>query len=845
MQPTQREAKTCSVSCLPRFALMAVAEVLLHGRFTVLKLWLGVGLFLSGWLHIGHSQQHKHSEVVIPLRLTGTGKGMKTPGWLSYSLHIEGQRHIIHMKVRKLLSFRHFPVFTYTDKGAPHEDQPFIQDDCHYQGYVEGQPESTVALSSCFGGLQGMLQINGILYEIKPKKFSTTHEHLIHRRHYIETEFQSTEWQSAEEIAEQLGFQDSKNRPLMQENYEGMWTHRWNLEYAVVQDHPRFLFRNGNVTQMIQDALVVMNELNSVFDKIDVFIALVGLEIWNEQNLLPNYTSMSRILNDFCNWKMMNLDARMPHDIAHIWVYYKTWLNADSKAGSVCKQNSCSATKFLLDEDLLDFVLIVAHEIGHNLNFPHDTGKCTCGRPTCVMSPTDRVTEAFSNCSINSLLIIMQQTTCMRNTPHRAKYICGDGMVDGNEQCDCGTYKQCEQDACCFTNCTLKPGAVCASGLCCKDCQFREIGEMCRKQENECDLPEWCNGTSAECPEDVYIRNGQTCMGTSHCYNKSCPSRERQCKQIFGEEATNAKQVCYSEMNTRGDRFGNCGNDTVSYTACDTTDVMCGRIQCDTVKTISMNEDHTSVHWININGTSCWGTDYHFGMTIADTGDVKDGTECDVNSICVNRKCTFVLPPVYTCSPKFCHEHGVCNSKDHCHCDSKWDPPTCEEEGIGGSIDSGPPGKKRKRKKQKRSALYIWLLILLILLLLLLLCMLCFLCKKKKKSSEEKEKTAPPPEGTPGAAPPPPETPGAEAPPPETPGAAPPPAETPGAAPPPAETTGAAPPPAETPGAAPPPTETPGAAPPPAETPGAAAPPPGEPGAGPPPEGAQSVSAPP
>ncbi|XP_062069120.1 disintegrin and metalloproteinase domain-containing protein 20-like [Lepus europaeus] len=773
---------------------MAVAEVLLHGRFTVLKLWLGVGLFLSGWLHIGHSQQHKHSEVVIPLRLTGTGKGMKTPGWLSYSLHIEGQRHIIHMKVRKLLASRHFPVFTYTDEGALHEDQPFIQDDCHYQGYVEGQPESTVALSSCFGGLQGMLQINGIVYEIKPIKFSTTHEHLIHRRHYNETEFQSTEWQSAEEIAEQLGFQDSKNRPLMQESYEWTWTHRWNVEYAVIQDHPRFLFRNGNITWMIQDAFVVMNEVNSIYSKIDVFIALVGLEIWNEENYLSNYTDITRILNDFCDWKMAYLDGRMPNDVAHIWVYFQSHQTAGSKIGSVCKQNSCGAVNFLLDDNLFEFVLLVAHEMGHNLNMYHDYGTCTCGAPTCIMSEGVALSEVFSNCSIHNFFIIVQRTTCMRDTPNRARYICGDGLIDGNEQCDCGTYKQCEKDACCFANCTLKPGAVCASGLCCKDCQFREIGELCREQENECDLPEWCNGTSQECPEDVYVRNGQTCMETSQCYNKICPSREMQCKQIFGEEAMNAKELCYSEMNTRGDRFGNCGNDTVSYTACNTTDVMCGRIQCDGVRRISINEDHTSVHWVNINGTSCWGTDYHFGMTIADIGDVKDGTQCNENSVCVNRKCAVVVPPLYTCSPKFCHEHGVCNSKDHCHCDSKWAPPTCELEGVGGSIDSGPPGIKKKKQKQQRSILYIWLLILLILLLLLLLCLFCFLCKKRK-SSEEKEKTAPPPQGTPGPAPPPQGTPGPAPPPPGKPGAAAPPPGGPGAGPPPKAEKSAAPPP--------------------------------------------------
>ena len=37
-----------------------------------------------------------------------------------------------------------------------------------------------------------------------------------------------------------------------------------------------------------------------------------------------------------------------------------------------------------------------------------------------------------------------------------------------------------------------------------------------------------------------------------------------------------------------------------------------------------------------------------------------------------------------------CGGNGVCNSRGNCHFNDGFAPPSCNEPGVGGSIDSGP-----------------------------------------------------------------------------------------------------------------------------------------------------------
>lgn len=59
---------------------------------------------------------------------------------------------------------------------------------------------------------------------------------------------------------------------------------------------------------------------------------------------------------------------------------------------------------------------------------------------------------------------------------------------------------------------------------------------MCRPAADfQCDLPEFCSGSSASCPPDLYVQDGHDCgRGTGYCYEGLCQSLDLQCKRLYG-----------------------------------------------------------------------------------------------------------------------------------------------------------------------------------------------------------------------------------------------------------------------------------------------------------------------
>lgn len=65
--------------------------------------------------------------------------------------------------------------------------------------------------------------------------------------------------------------------------------------------------------------------------------------------------------------------------------------------------------------------------------------------------------------------------------------------------------------------------------------QLKATGSICRPKSGDCDLEEYCTGSSASCPTDAFTMNGLACnRGTGYCYNGQCPSHQQHCRRLWG-----------------------------------------------------------------------------------------------------------------------------------------------------------------------------------------------------------------------------------------------------------------------------------------------------------------------
>nr|XP_033806326.1 disintegrin and metalloproteinase domain-containing protein 5-like isoform X6 [Geotrypetes seraphini] len=243
-------------------------------------------------------------------------------------------------------------------------------------------------------------------------------------------------------------------------------------------------------------------------------------------------------------------------------------------------------------------------------------------------------------------------------------------------------------------SCTVKRGAVCAIGDCCLMCQLAPKGTLCRKSAQECDLPEYCSGKSKDCPSDFYLHDGYPCSSLEHyCYKGFCRTHTAQCKRLLGEDSKACGEDNFIEVNTKRDRFGNCGFKNRQFVVCLGNDIFCGKLICEYTSFTPLVKLEGDIIYSKLKNIRCISIDKNLKEEEKDPFWVEDGIACDVAKVCKNQKCvdtSQLFTIKNNCDQNIqCNARGVCNNAGNCHCIDGWAPPNCSERGAGGSIDSG------------------------------------------------------------------------------------------------------------------------------------------------------------
>uniref|UniRef100_A0AAX7T6H3 ADAM metallopeptidase domain 9 n=1 Tax=Astatotilapia calliptera TaxID=8154 RepID=A0AAX7T6H3_ASTCA len=553
-----------------------------------------------------------------------------------------------------------------------------FQDHCHYRGFVQGVEGSSVAMSIC-NGLRGVMHLSVGSYGIEPLD-SATDQHLVYRLQDVTSQPRGCQAPHYEVTV----FLFQVRRAVLHKTHY--------VELLLVVDNERFNFMSRNATAVREEMVLLANLVDSIYMQLNIRVVLVGLEIWTQQNQISTDGAAGEVLNRFTQWREKELVPRRRHDSAQLilrknfgqtaGMAFVSTVCSRSHGGGInaVRHHACRLNTFSFMKHTKNIEMIVSASVASiSLN---RTGS-----------------KNFSSCSADDFekMILLTGGACLLNVPrpdeaYSAPY-CGNRLVDFGEECDCGSEKECEEDPCCeYRTCKLKSGAQCAYGECCSNCQFLPGGTVCRASTDECDLPEFCNGSSSLCQSDVFIQNGQSCRNQeAYCYNGKCQHYDSQCQAIFGDKAKAAPELCFKEVNSKGDRFGNCGYLNNGFKKCESRNAMCGKLQCSNVQAKTVFGIEPSIISTPIAGGKCYGVDFMLGSDVPDPGMVNEGTKCGENKVCVNFECRSADVLSYDCDVHTkCHGHGVCNSNRNCHCDYGWAPPSCELSGYGGSVDSGP-----------------------------------------------------------------------------------------------------------------------------------------------------------
>ncbi|XP_041280673.1 disintegrin and metalloproteinase domain-containing protein 32-like [Onychostruthus taczanowskii] len=674
---------------------------------------------------------HNLLKITIPQQLGASTKGEA----VSYILRIEGRLYTIHLQQHAFLS-DDFQTYVSGEQGSWHSDSAHAEGGCHYWGYIDGFPSSAVTLNTC-SGLRGLLQFENVSYGIQPLGYSPAFQHVLYRV-------------SEEQMAQALrahsppeaglpawGMLD--NAPGEDEPLSAAAQSPKYLTVYVVLDKALYNYMGSDPNAATQNIIQAFNLINNMFDPLNVTIVLSSLELWAEGDKISTAGDTDDLLQRFSQWKQLSLEPQA-HNIASLLGYRDHGALVGAAAPGGACQRDAAATVALYNRNvtLESFSVLLAQVLAHSLGMSPDSPRgCSCPGRVCTMSPEAlhfSGAKSFSNCSIRDFETFLKQGrgSCLFGSPRlirlsrQSAAVCGNAVVEPGEQCDCGTEQECLKDKCCTKTCRLKPRARCATGLCCRNCQFKRRNSPCRPAADaQCDLPEFCSGSSASCPPDVYVQNGQECgRGTGYCYGGRCQSPDLQCKRLYGRDSKNAPLVCYEEINSQRDRFGHCGfKDGRHYRRCVWRDLRCGKLICTYPSHKPFSTPAAAVMYAQVRHHLCVTVNYLNVSTWLDPLLVPPGTKCGSGRVCINNTCHPLSVLGQNCDSKEnCHGHGVCNNKGNCHCNPGWQPPDCRRRGSrrGGSRDSGLQLTEGGLQRALEDAEMAWLVLGSSLVLLLL-----------------------------------------------------------------------------------------------------------------------------
>ncbi|XP_022804380.1 zinc metalloproteinase-disintegrin-like kaouthiagin-like [Stylophora pistillata] len=461
----------------------------------ICALWL---FWLYGSLHYADGHYDNAYHLTRPDRVDGrrekrdlstSEKGVHVDT-ASYRLTAFDKDWTLDVKRNKELIHPSFSVRTFANDGSHIISQQGVVDHCHYQGSIRSLKDSNVVLNTC-SGLRGLIDDGHETFYITPENGQK--EHGIHRvSRAKEDEFKeildkcgNKEAQADSHSSRELLSPFSRIRRSISghidEFYKPFLTTdetRYN-ELAICVDFEMYSNHDNDTKAVTDRVITLVNAVDAIYQRINIRIVLKVLEIWTNGDPYKRENDRDLELKNFRTYRNDILMKKFPHDNAQL-LSHRSWPGGTvgyAWVNGMCGGNSNGINSWYYNSIIGPYVTL-AHEMGHNFGFNHDTGTCKCLTPRgCIMGGHKTRLPGFSNCSLTSLQRV--NDACLYNVPtyKAVNSYCGNGIREEGEECDCGTPEMCKaSDPCCEPkNCVLKEESQCSDlhHSCCKNCLVR------------------------------------------------------------------------------------------------------------------------------------------------------------------------------------------------------------------------------------------------------------------------------------------------------------------------------------------------------------------------------------
>lgn len=276
----------------------------------------------------------------------------------------------------------------YTRAGTPMVKRDDVKDTalshCYFTGRVLKEKDSSASLSLC-GGVKGIVEIGTAAYTIAPLVTADSLRHTWRRanqsRKTDETSKCGVVDKKVHENESIYNFVPPKHRFAREFRAPANSTSdtRYIELYAVMDNS---MYRSlGSVDAAILRAVTIVNHANLLYRQLNIYIALVGVEVWNDRDKvsypLKYGTSVydgAAMLTPFGEYRQFTINLETNNDAAMLFTNVSIFKNnvGWAKVGSICRQIGNVGLTRDYTEDYLESAATMAHEIGHNLGLSHN-----------------------------------------------------------------------------------------------------------------------------------------------------------------------------------------------------------------------------------------------------------------------------------------------------------------------------------------------------------------------------------------------------------------------------------------------------------------------------------------